>query len=174
MWISNQDSIGGGNVQYVWKPRRRRLLLSSWVNVSMIRTNRILPNKTRINCWLATIRFCIESKQPRRAIKTYRGSILLCDQSLTWNDLKGNALSNLVNYSDWSTFVVTQSYNLHVSSANAIGKTKNSLLQNFQFFLRIPNQIFRCGANRAKDLGTSWCHDKLEILKSLDEMRGLT
>ena len=107
MWISNQDSIGGGNVQYVWKPRRRRLLLSSWVNVSMIRTNRILPNKTRINCWLATIRFCMASKQQRRAIKTYRGGILLCDQSLTGNDLKGNALSNLVNYSDWSTFVVT-------------------------------------------------------------------
>ena len=142
MRISNQDSIGGGNVQYVWKPRRRRLLLSSWVNVSMIRTNRILPNKTRINCWLATIRFCMESKQPRRAIKTYRGSILLCDQSLTWNDLKGNALSNLVNYSDWSTFVVTQSYNLHVSSANAIGKTKNSLLQNFQFFCEYQTKFF--------------------------------
>ena len=29
------------------------------------------------------------SKQQRKAIKTYRGGILLCDQSLTGNDLKG-------------------------------------------------------------------------------------
>ena len=109
MWISNQDSIGRKNVQYGWKRQRRRRLLSSWVKVSMTRTSRILPNKTRINCWLATIRFCMASKQQRRAIKSYRGGILLCDQSLTGNDLKGNALSrNLGNYLDWLTFVVTQ------------------------------------------------------------------
>ena len=108
MRISNQDSTGRGNVQYGWKRRRRRLLLSSWVNVSKIRKSRILPNKTRINCWLTTIRFCMASKQQRMAIKTYRGGILLCDQSLTGNDLKGKALSrNLGNYFDWLTFVVT-------------------------------------------------------------------
>ena len=87
--------------------RRRRRLLSSWVNVSMIRKSRILPNKTRINYWLVTVRFCMASKQQRKAIKTYRGGILLCDQSLTGNDLKGKALSrNLGNYFDWLAFVV--------------------------------------------------------------------
>ena len=128
VWISNQDSIGRKNVQYGWKRQRRRRLLNSWVNVSMTRTSRILPNKTRINCWLATIRFCMESKQPRRAIKTYRGGILLCDQSLTGNDLKGIALSrNLGNYFDWLTFVVTQI--IRTSQVRTL--LRNSLLQNF-------------------------------------------
>ena len=77
MWISNQDSTGRGNVQYGWKRRRRRRLLSSWVKVSINLKSRILPNKTRSNCWLATIRFCMASKQQRRAIKTFRGSILI-------------------------------------------------------------------------------------------------
>ena len=41
------------------------------------------------------------SKQQRKAIKTYRGGIFLCDQSSTGNDLKGKALSrNLGNYFD--------------------------------------------------------------------------
>ena len=63
--------------------------------------------KTRINCWLVTVRFCMASKQQRKAIKTYRGGILLCDQSLTGNDLKGKALSrNLGNYFDWLAFAV--------------------------------------------------------------------
>ena len=135
MRISNQDSTGRGNVQYGWKRRRRRRLLSSWVNVSKIRKSRILPNKTRINCWLTTIRFCMSSKQQRRAIKTYRGGILLCDQSLTGNDLKGKALSrNLGNYFDWLTFVVTQIIGTFV-------------VTKFSVFLKIRNQIFRCGAN---------------------------
>ena len=109
MWISNQDSTGQGNVQYGWKRRWRRRLLSSWVKVSINRKSRILPNKTRSNCWLATIRFCMASKQQRRAIKTFRGSILIRDQSLTGNDIKRNALSrNLGIYFHWLTFVVTQ------------------------------------------------------------------
>ena len=71
--------------------------------------SRILPNKTRSNCWLATIRFCMASKQQRRAIKTFRGSILIRDQSLTGNNIKRNALSrNLGIYFHWLTFVVTQ------------------------------------------------------------------
>ena len=132
MWISNQDSTGQGNVQYGWKPRRRRRLLSSWVRVSINCKSRILPNKTRSNCWLATVRFCMASKEKRRAIKTFRGSILIRDQSLTGNDIKRNTLSrNLGIYFHWLTFVVTQT---NFSSANAITKTKNLWLQNFQFF----------------------------------------
>ena len=109
MWISNQDSTGQGNVQYGWKRQRRGRLLSSWVKVSINRKSRILPNKTRSNCRLATIRFCMASKQQRRAIKTFRGSILIRDQSLTGNDIKRNTLSrNLGIYFHWLTFVVTQ------------------------------------------------------------------
>ena len=70
------------------KRRRRRRMLSSWVKVSINRKSRILPNKTRSNCWLATFRFCMANKQQRRAIKTFRGSILIRDQSLTRNDKK--------------------------------------------------------------------------------------
>ena len=63
------------------------------IKVSINRKSRILPNKTRSNCLLATIRFCMASKQQRRAIKTFRGSILIRDQSMTGNDIKRNALS---------------------------------------------------------------------------------
>ena len=142
MWISNQDSTGRGNVQYGWKRRRRRRLLSSWLKVSINRKSRILPNKTRSNCWLATNRFCMASKQQRRAIKTFRGSILIRDQSLTGNDIKRNALSrNLGIYFHWLTFVVTQIISMS-QVRTLLRKQKNSWLQNFQFFCKHQTKFF--------------------------------
>lgn len=142
MWISNQDSTSGGNVQPGWKRRRRRRLLSSWLKVSINRKSRILPNKTRSNCWLATIRFCMASKQQRRAIKAFRGSILIRDQSLTGNDIKRNALSrNLGIYFHWLTFVVTQIISMP-QVRTLLRKQKNSWLQNFQFFCKHQTKFF--------------------------------
>lgn len=120
--ISNQDSTSR---------LRRRRLLSNWVKVSIIGRSRILPEKTKSNCSLATISFCTASKQQRKAIKTSRGGILLCDQSLTRKDIKENALSrNLGIFFDCLTFVVTQ-ITRRSQVRTLITKTQNSLLQNF-------------------------------------------
>ena len=111
----------------------------------MIHKSRILPNKTRVNCWLTKIRFCMASKQQRRAIQTYRGGILLCNQSLTGNNLEGKALSwNLGNYSDWLTFVVTQI--ICTSQVwTLLWKQKNCCYKIFNFFANTePNFSARC------------------------------
>lgn len=135
MWILNPDSTGQGN----------------WVNISAIHKSQILPNKTRVNCWLTKIRFCMASKQQRRTIKTYRGGILLCNQSLTGNNLKGKAQSwNLSNYSDWLTFVVTQI--IRMSQVwTLLWKQKNCCYKILNFFANSkPNFSARCEQGLSK------------------------
>lgn len=107
------------------------------------------PNKTRGNCWFATITLYLASKQQRRRTKTFRGE-LLCDQFLNGNDINGNPLSrNLGIYSYWLTFVVTEI--LRMSQEWALLRKQIFTIAKFLNFLQTSNQAFRCSANRALD-----------------------
>ena len=126
-----------------------------------------LPNKTRSNCWLATIRFCMASKQQRRAIKTFRGSILIRDQSLTGNDIKHCKKKRLGIYFRWLTFVVTQIISMS-QVRTLLRKQKNSWLQNFQFFCKHQTKFFGVVRTSPKpQLPSKSCQNKDETKRQL-------